>query len=78
MKVILVGYGRMGKMIEELLAALKDADREYRCAALDFAGDFADDALYAAVVKKMPSLSDAAKTDVVSWLGARHAVKIFL
>ena len=61
------------KQTPELLAALKDADREYRCAALDFAGDFADDALYAAVVKKMPSLSDAAKTDVVSWLGARHA-----
>ena len=57
------------KQTPELLAALKDADREYRCAALDFAGDFADDALYAAVVKKMPSLSDAAKTDVVSWLG---------
>ena len=54
------------KQTPELLAALKDADREYRCAALDFAGDFADDALYAAVVKKMPSLSDAAKTDVVS------------
>ena len=48
------------KQTPELLAALKDADREYRCAALDFAGDFADDALYAAVVKKMPSLSDAA------------------
>ena len=61
------------KQTPELLAALKDADREYRCAALDFAGDFADDALYVAVVKKMPSLSDAAKTDVVSWLGARHA-----
>ena len=61
------------KQTPELLAALKDADREYRCAALDFAGDFADDALYAAVVKKMPSLSDAAKTDIVSWLGARHA-----
>ena len=61
------------KRTQTVLAALKDADREYRCAALDFAGDFADDALYAAVVKKMPSLSDAAKTDVVSWLGARHA-----
>ena len=61
------------KQTPELLAALKDADREYRCAALDFAGDFADDALYAAIVKKMPSLSDAAKTDVVSWLGTRHA-----
>ena len=49
------------KQTPELLAALKDADREYRCAALDFAGDFADDALYAAVVKKMPSLSTPRK-----------------
>lgn len=61
------------KQTAELLAALKDADREYRCAALDFATDFADNALYAAIAKRMPSLSDAAKTDVVSWLGARHA-----
>ena len=61
------------KQTPELLAALKDADREYRCAALDYANAFADEALYAALVKKLPSLSDAAQTDVVSWLGARHA-----
>ena len=61
------------KRTQTVLAALKDADRAYRCAALDYANDFADEALYAALVKKLPSLSDAAKTDVVSWLGARHA-----
>lgn len=61
------------KQTPELLAALKDADRAYRCAALDYANAFADEALYAALVKKLPSLSDAAQTDVVSWLGARHA-----
>ena len=61
------------KRTQTVLAALKDADRAYRCAALDYANAFADEALYAALVKKLPSLSDAAKTDVVSWLGARHA-----
>lgn len=58
------------KQTPELLAALKDADRAYRCAALDYANAFADEALYAALVKKLPSLSDAAQTDVVSWLGS--------
>ena len=61
------------KRTQTVLAALKDADRAYRCAALDYANAFADEVLYAALVKKLPSLSDAAKTDVVSWLGARHA-----
>ena len=61
------------KRTQTVLAALKDADRAYRCAALDYANAFAGEALYAALVKKLPSLSDAAKTDVVSWLGARHA-----
>ena len=58
---------------QNLLAALRDGDREYRGAALDFAGDFADEALYAAVVRKMPSLTEQARTDIVNWLGARHA-----
>ena len=61
------------KRTQNLLAALRDGDREYRGAALDFAGDFADEALYAAVVRKMPSLPDQARTDIVNWLGARHA-----
>ncbi len=62
------------KQTSEVLAALKDADRAYRCAALDFATEFADDALYAAIARKLPSLKDnAAKTDVISWFGSRHA-----
>lgn len=61
------------KTTSEVLAALKDADREYRALRSTSPAISADDALYAAIVKKMPSLSDAAKTDVVSWLGARHA-----
>ena len=63
------------KRTQEVLAALKDPDRTYRCAALDCAAEFADDDLYAAIARKLPSLKDdAAKTDVISWLGARHAV----
>ena len=63
-----------GKRTQEVLAALKDADRAYRCAALDFAAEFAADALYAAIARKLPSLKDnAAKTDVISWFGDRHA-----
>lgn len=62
------------KRTQEVLAALKDTDRTYRCAALDCATEFADDDLYAAIARKLPSLKDdAAKTDVISWFGSRHA-----
>ena len=62
------------KRTQEVLAALKDTDRTYRCAALDCAAEFADDDLYAAIARKLPSLKDdAAKTDVISWFGSRHA-----
>ena len=62
------------KRTQEVLAALKDTDRTYRCAALDCAAEFADDDLYAAIARKLPSLKDdAAKTDIISWFGSRHA-----
>lgn len=62
------------KRTQEVLTALKDADRAYRCAALDFAVEFADNALYTAIAKKLPSLKEhAAKADVVNWFGDRHA-----
>lgn len=61
------------KRTQQLLTALKDSNREYRGAALDYANDFAGEALYAAVVKKMPSLSEEARTDIVNWLGTNHA-----
>ncbi len=62
-----------GKRTRLLLTALKDSNRAYRGAALDAANDFADEALQAAVVKKLPSLGDEARTDVINWLGSRHA-----
>ena len=62
------------KRTQEVLAALKDPDRTYRCAALDCAAEFADDDLYAAIARKLPSLKDdAAKTDIISWFGSRLA-----
>lgn len=61
------------KRTQNVLTALKDSNREYRGAALDYANDFADEALYAAVVGKMPSLGEEARTDIVNWLGAHHA-----
>lgn len=62
------------KRTREVLDALKDPDRAYRCTALDCASEFADEALCAAIAGKLPSLKDpAAKADVVNWLGERHA-----
>lgn len=62
------------KRTQYLLAALKDDNREYRCAALHLADCFADEALYAAVAGKASSLDNTARTDIVNWLGSRHAV----
>lgn len=39
------------KRTQEVLATLKDTDRNYRCAALDCAAEFADDDLYAAIAE---------------------------
>jgi len=69
--VVLTAEGRQG--MPYVLAALKDKDIEVRNAALRSASAFADDAVYAAVVAKMPSLSAEARVDVINWLGARHA-----
>ena len=62
------------KRTSYILAALKDPCREYRCAALHLADAFADEALYAAINEKMKSFDDVVRTDVVNWLGSRHAV----
>lgn len=59
---------------ELLLAALGDNDRAYRCAALTLAADYTDEALCAAIVGEWPKLTAEARTDVVNWLGDRHAV----
>lgn len=61
------------KRTSYILAAVKDPSREYRCAALHLADDFADEALCAAICEKMKSYDDVTRTDVVNWLGSRHA-----
>ena len=58
---------------ELLLATLGDNDRAYRCAALTLAADYTDEALCAAIVGEWPKLTAEARTDVVNWLGDRHA-----
>ena len=61
------------KRTKLLLTALRDASRPYRGAALDAANDFADETLEAAVAGTLSSLDDEVRTDVVNWLGSRHA-----
>lgn len=56
-----------------VVKALKDGSREYRYGAMRAAEAFADDNTYAAVAAAMPRLDDAAKIDVINWLGANHA-----
>lgn len=63
------------KVLPVMLAALNDADRQYRVAALKLAEPFADDEVYAAVGKVVTAKGEnPAKVDIVNWLGAQHAV----
>lgn len=65
--------GTKGKeAVKELLAAVKSDDREYRCAALEFAEAFADDEVYSAVANLAAGLSPVVKVDVLNWLGENH------
>lgn len=52
-----------------LLKALKDKDKNYRNAALNFASDFADQALYVEVAKKIQKADPEVQVDIVNWLG---------
>lgn len=69
--VILKGEGEKG--MSYVRSALKDKDIEVRNSALHSVTAFANDQVYATVVKWMPSLSDEACVDVVNWLGSCHA-----
>ena len=62
---------------QEILDALKDSDREYRCAALDYACAFCgDDFLINNIKAVFPSLPEDARTDVVNWAGRVRAEKL--
>ena len=53
-----------------ILASLKDSDREYRCAALNYAAAYAEDeASCAKVAEAFDRLDNDAKTDVLNWAG---------
>lgn len=52
-----------------LLAALKDTDKAYRNAALNYASDFADKNLYIEVMKVMQKAKPEMKVDIVNWIG---------
>ena len=56
-----------------VLKAVADPCHEYRYGAMRLAEAYADDATYAAVAALMPKLNNAAKIDVINWLGANHA-----
>ena len=56
-----------------VLKAVADDCHEYRYGAMRLAEAYADDATYAAVAAMMPKLNNAAKIDVINWLGANHA-----
>lgn len=55
-----------------LSSALKDSDREYRVAALNFASDYANAPMYISVIKSLKKAKPDVKTDVLRWL-AREA-----
>ena len=56
-----------------ILKAMKDESRDYRYGALLTANYFADDNTYAAIAKAMKKAEDAAKVDILNYLGASHA-----
>lgn len=55
-----------------ITTALGDSDRAYRNGALLAAAGIADEQVYTAIVKKMASVSDEAKIDIINFLGANH------
>lgn len=54
---------------KQVLAALKDKNKEYRNAALNNASDFADQNLYVEVVKTMAKAKPEVKVDLLNWIG---------
>ena len=56
-----------------VVKAVADPCHEYRYGALRLAEAYADDATFAAVAATLPKSTNAAKIDVINWLGANHA-----
>ncbi|WP_346843224.1 family 16 glycoside hydrolase [Parabacteroides sp. PF5-6] len=60
---------RKANATKELLSALKDTNKEYRNAALDYASASADAPLYIEVIKAMAKAKPEVKIDVLNWIG---------
>lgn len=52
-----------------LLSALKDSNKEYRNAALNYASDFANKEVYIEVMKAMQKAKPEVKVDIINWIG---------
>jgi len=59
----------------EILSALQDADRQYRCAVLDIASATATNKTFKKVARLYPSLGSEAKADVLNWIANCKAVR---
>ncbi len=68
MNIVFAANGKNAKGV--LLAAMKDADREYRVAALRRAEAFADEAIYAALAKQLKGKNNTVKEDILNWFGS--------
>lgn len=55
--------------VKTLLSALKDEDKDYRNAALNFASDFANQEVYIEVLKRMMKADPEVKVDILNWIG---------
>ena len=55
-----------------MLKALKSSDPAIRVTALRTADQFASEEFYASLAKAYPKLSDAAKAEIVYWLGKNN------
>ena len=56
--------------LKNVLKAMKDGDKAYRNAALNFASGFADQTVYVELMKHMmKAKSDCVKVDIINWIG---------
>ena len=62
-----------GNATKTLTSALKDNNKEYRNAALDFASEIADRTFYVNIIKSLQKEKPAQKVDILNWLGRETA-----
>jgi HEAT repeat protein len=62
------------KGLKRVQAALKDASREYRNAALDYTSDFASREVYVELLKTMMKAKPEAKADILNWIGRESQI----